>query len=199
MHRYMRLIRGLSLAGSVAILVGTRLPVSHVEFKRAESEVNGVTATSSQTSVEAFLARRTGEYTTATKLFLYPSEPSFAGTASISPILDGKFIREDTFTDAYGKHSEVHLFGYDHLKNEYQAVWMDSTSRRMQMMTGTSSDSGKTVTYSGWIGVGDADGQHALGITVRQVDEDHFTVTITSAGHDGKEVPIEETKYARKK
>jgi hypothetical protein len=195
----MRLILGLSLAVCVAILAATRLQASRIDFKRAKSEPNSMMAASLQTSAEASLARRTGEYVTMTKLLLYPGEPLFAGTASFSPILDGRFIREDTFTDAYGKHSEVHLFGYDHLRNEYQAVWMDSTSRRMQMMTGTSADEGKTISYSGWIGVGDTDGAHPLEITIHQVDEDHFTITITSTGLEGKEVPIEETAYTRKK
>jgi hypothetical protein len=193
------LILVLSLVSWVAIFVGTQLQAAHVELSSARSEVARVTADSLQTSVEAFLARRAGNYATVTKLFLQPGEPSCVGTARISPILEGRFIREDTFTKAYGKHSEVHLFGYDRLRNEYQAVWTDPTSRRMQMMTGTGSDEGKSVTYSGWIGVGDADGQHALGITIRQVDENHFTVTVTGSGRDGEHVLIEETTYTRKK
>jgi hypothetical protein len=199
MRNRMRLTLGLSLAGCVAILVGTRLQASRTELRSAKSEVVGVTAGSSQISVEAFLAKRVGKYVTVTKLFLSPSEPPFVGTARISSILEGRFLREDTFTKAHGKHSEVHLFGYDHLRKESQAVWMDSTSLRMQMMTGTGSDDGKTVTYSGWVGVGDADGQLSLRITTRQVDEDHFTVTATGVGRDGNEVPIEETTYTRKK
>ncbi len=200
MRRSVRLILVLSLGSCVAIFVGTQLQAAHVESKRAKAEASRVTAVSSQTNVEASLANRTGEYKTVTKLLLYPGESSFVGTARISPILDGKFIREDTFTDAYGKHSEVHLYGYDHLRNEYQAVWMDSTSRRMQMMTGTSSDEGKTVTYSGWIGLGGCIvGPHPAGITIRLFDIDHFSVTVTGAGRDEKEVAIEETTYTRKK
>lgn len=199
MGNRIRLVVGLSLAVCLAIRVGTRLQASRVELKSAESEANGMTAAFSRTSAEAFLAKRTGEYVTVTKLLLYPGAPSFTGTATISPFLDGKFIREDAYAAAYGKHSELRLFGYDHLSSRYQAVWMDSTSQRMQMMTGTSADEGKTISYSGWIGFGDADGPHPLGITIRQVDEDHFTVTITNAGRDGKEVVIEETAYTRKK
>jgi uncharacterized protein DUF1579 len=194
-----RLALALFLVSSGAVFVGTRVHAVHAESKSANFEPVRMMADPSQTGTGAFLAKRTGEYVTMTKLLLYPREPSFAGTASISPMLDGRFIREDTFTDAYGKHSEVHLFGYDHVKNEYQAVWMDSTSRRMQMMTGTSTDEGKTISYSGWIGFGDADGPLPLGVTIHQADEDHFTITITSAGLDGKEVPIEETAYTRKK
>jgi hypothetical protein len=202
MRRSILLMLVLILVSCAAILVGKQPQAARVEFKSAKSGPNGTMTASSQTNVEAFLAKRAGKYVTATHLFLNPNEPSFAGTASISPILDGKFIREDTFTNAYGKHSEVHLFGYDHLRMEYQAVWMDSTSRRMQMMTGTSSDGGKTVTYSGWIGDGGCIGgpdPAGMTITIRQVDEDDFTVTATGAGRDGKEVPIEETTYTRKK
>jgi Protein of unknown function (DUF1579) len=114
-------------------------------------------------------------------------------------ILNGKFLREETFTDAYGAYSEVRFFGYDHLNNEYQATSMDTYSRRMQMMTGKGSEDGKTVTYSGWIGMGDFGPANHGGIRIHQIDEDHFTATSWVSGQGGTEILINETTYTRKK
>jgi Protein of unknown function (DUF1579) len=135
------------------------------------------------TREEASLAKREGDYVTSTKLLMQEGQPEFAGTASLAMILNGRFLREETFTDAYGAYSAVRFFGYDHLNNEYQAVSMDMHSHRMHRMAGKNSEDGKTVTYSGWLEMSDFGPPNYGGLTIHQ---DHFTVTSWVRGQSGR-------------
>lgn len=193
MRSLLHLLLGISLV-SVAISLGAA--VRGAGEKSHEASSGYALAPSTNGAPDAFLAERQGEYFTRTRFLDHPSEPEMIGTARITPMLGGKFIREETSTEAYGAHSEVRLYGYDHLNSQYQAVWMDSTSQRMQMMTGTSLNEGKTVIYSGWTGVTCIGPSHLL-IKIHQLDKDDFVVTMmTDSG--GKATAFQETSYTRK-
>ncbi|MFZ0523707.1 MAG: DUF1579 family protein [Candidatus Acidiferrales bacterium] len=195
MRNLVHVIVGISLASCLTIPLSTA--AQDVGKKSCGASSGGALPASRNGPVEAFLAKRTGEYVTRTKFLNHPSEPEMIGTARITTIIGGKFIREETFTEAYGAHSEVHLYGYDHIRSEYQAVWMDSTSQRIQMMTGTSSNEGMTVIYSGWTGIG-CIGLSDVVIRIDQLDDDHIVVTMMTRASDGKESAFQETSYTRK-
>jgi hypothetical protein len=195
MKNLLHVIVGISLASCLAIPLGAA--AQDASKKSRDGSSGGAPAASSSGAAEAFLVKRTGEYVTGTKFLDHPSEPEMTGTARIKTILGGKFIREETFTEAYGAYSELQLYGYDHIRSEHQAVWMDSRSQRIQMMTGTSSHEGKTVIYSGWTGIGCIGPSHVV-IKIDQLDGDHFVVTMMSKGSDGEETAFQQTSYTRK-
>jgi hypothetical protein len=64
-------------------------------------------------------------------------------------------------------------------------------------LTGTSSDGGKTIDYTG--ATDEPSGKLPLHARVHQIDDDNFVVTLYSNGPDGKEAAFQETAYARKK
>jgi len=150
---------------------------------------------------QAFLAKRAGEYTRAVKFLGQPGADAPAGTGSsrISVVLDGRFIQEENNDTVFGRPVlGLRLWGYNNVTKQYEAVWTYTMSTAILMLTGTSSDSGKTIEYtstSGTPGGNDA----PLHARVRQMSDDQFVVTLWSAGPDGKEAAFQETTYTRKK
>jgi hypothetical protein len=150
---------------------------------------------------QAFLAKRAGEYTRTVKFVGQPGADAPAGTGSskISVILDGRFIQEENNDTVFGRPVlGLRLWGYNNVTKQYEAVWTYTMSTAILMLTGTSTDSGKTIEYtstSGTPGGNDA----PLHARVRQMSDDQFVVTLWSAGPDGKEAAFQETTYTRKK
>jgi hypothetical protein len=85
------------------------------------------------------------------------------------------------------------LWGYNNVTKQYEAAWMYTMSTAITKLTGTSADGGKTVEYTS------TSDEPLLHARVRQTDDDHFVVTLSTAGPDGKDTPFQETTYARKK
>jgi hypothetical protein len=141
---------------------------------------------------QAFLAKRAGDYTRAIKFVGQDGE--WAGTSKISVILGGRFILEENHDTVMGRAVEgTRLWGYNNVTKQYEAAWMYTMSTAITKLTGASDDGGKTVEYTS---TADEPRLHAR---VRQTDDDHFVVTLSTAGPDGKDTPFQETTYARKK
>jgi hypothetical protein len=149
----------------------------------------------------AFLAKRAGEYTRAVKFVGQPGGDAMAstGTSKISVVLDGRFIQEENNDTVFGKPVlGLRLWGYNNVTKQYEAIWTYTMSTAILMLTGTSSDDGKTIEYTSTSGTpgGNNSPLHAR---VRQVSDDQFVVTLSSTGPDGKEAAFQETTYTRKK
>jgi hypothetical protein len=145
---------------------------------------------------QAFLAKRAGEYTRVIKFIGQTGE--WNGTAKISVILGGRFILEETSDTVFGRPVEGRrIFGYNNATKQYEMISMYTMSTAITKLTGTTSDNGKTVEYSGMSD--EPRGKIPLHASVRQVDEDHFVVTLSTTGPDGKFTPFQETSYTRKK
>jgi hypothetical protein len=151
---------------------------------------------------QAYLAKRAGEYVRSVKFLGQPSAdgtPAGTGSAKISVILDGRFIQEENNDTVFGRPvSGMRLWGYNNVTKQYEAVWTYTMSTAITMLTGTSSDGGKTIEFTSTSGAsgGNNNPLHAL---VRQVTDDQFVVTLSTAGPDGKEAAFQETTYTRKK
>lgn len=150
---------------------------------------------------QAFLAKRAGEYTRVVKFLGQPNADTTAGTGTskISVVLDGRFIQEENNDTVFGKPvSGLRLWGYNNVTKQYEAVWTYTMSTAILMLTGTSSDGGKTIEYTSTSGTpgGNNSPLHAR---VLQVSDDQFVVTLSSAGPDGKVAAFQETTYTRKK
>ena len=150
---------------------------------------------------QEFLAKRAGEYIRTIKFVAQPNADATAstGTSKISVVLGGRFIVEENNDTVFGRPvSGTRIYGFNNITKRYEAVWMYTGSTGMICLTGTSSDSGKTVDLTG-----ETRNLHggtvALNAVIRQVDDNQFVVTLMSAGADGKEAAFQETTYTRKK
>ncbi len=150
---------------------------------------------------QAFLAKRAGEYTRAIKFVGQAGADAnpFTGIAKISVALGGRFIVEENNDTVFGRPvSGMRIYGFNNITKQYEAVSMYTMSTAMLRMTGTSSDGGKTIDFTG-TSVDLHGGTVPLHVLVRQVDDDQFVVTLMSTGADGKEAAFQETTYTRKK
>jgi hypothetical protein len=145
---------------------------------------------------QAFLAKRAGDYTRVIKFVGQSGE--WAGTSKISVVLGGRFILEENQDTVFGRPVEgIRLWGYNNVTKQYEAAWMYTMSTAITKLTGSSDDGGKTVEYTGTSD--EPRGKVPLHASVKQIDDDHFVVTLSTAGPDGKDSPFQETTYARKK
>jgi hypothetical protein len=146
------------------------------------------------------LAKHVGEWTTATKIIMQgaPAMES-KGSVTIKMTLDGRFLQESADDTMMGAPVQSLKFtGYNTGSGKYEAVWMWTMNTSMMTMTGSSSDDGKTITFDA--GVEQAKGKRdKLEITQKDVDDDHFVVTIKGFDPDPAQNAVMETTYTRRK
>ena len=193
------------LTAATMLVVGPAF--AQTQEKNADPAPASATATAHATASpskpgpeQAFLAKRAGEYARAVKFVGQPGADAMAstGTSKISVVLDGRFIQEENNDVVFGKPvTGLRLWGYNNVTKQYEAVWTYTMSTAILMLTGTSDDGGKTVDYTG--DTYEPSGKIPLHARVRQIDDDHFVVTLYSKGADGKEGAFQETTYSRKK
>ncbi len=149
----------------------------------------------------ARLADLAGEYTRVVKFVGQPgaaSAPS-TGTAKISVILGGRFLLEKSKDTVFGRPVDgLRLYGYNNVTKQYEMARMYTMSTAMTMMTGTSTDGGKTIDFTGST-ESPGTGRLPLHAHLERVSDDAFVVTLSTVGADGKDEPFQETDYTRKK
>lgn len=122
-----------------------------------------------------------------------------SGTCKISVVLGGRFILEESTDTVFGRPVEgLRIYGYNNSTQQYEMARMYTMSTGITMMKGTSSDGGKTIDYTGETETAGT-GATPLHAQLRQIDDEHFVVTLSTTGQDGKESPFQETDYTRKK
>jgi Protein of unknown function (DUF1579) len=147
------------------------------------------------------LAKLAGNYMRVIK-FVGPAgagmEP-FSGTAKISVVLGGRFLLEESTDEVMGNKIEgLRLYGYNNAAKQYEMARMYTMSTAITMMTGASTDGGKTINF---VGTTDntAKGGAPLHAAFRVISDDEFVVTLSTIGDDGKDAPFQSTNYTRKK
>jgi hypothetical protein len=150
---------------------------------------------------QASLAKLAGDYARVIK-FVGPAGAGIApspGTAKISVVLGGRFILEESTDTVMGRTVDgLRLYGYNNATQQYEMARMYTMSTAITMMTGTSTDGGKTINFAGTTDTS-AKGAAALHAEFRVVSDDQFVVTLSTTAPDGKEEPFQETDYKRKK
>jgi Protein of unknown function (DUF1579) len=151
-------------------------------------------------AVHKQMANWAGEYTTSSKFFAKPGQPSEAttGSATIRSILDGRFLSEENAGTLLGQpYTGMHLYGYNNATGKYEATWIYTGSTATMTLTGTSKDDGRTIEYTASI---DQKGTRmTLYVVLKHVDDDKFTVELYAKNKDGSKGPTLETTYTRKK
>jgi Protein of unknown function (DUF1579) len=150
---------------------------------------------------QAFLTKLAGDYSRVIK-FVGPAGagmPPFSGTAKISVVLGGRFLLEESTDEVMGGEVEgLRLYGYNNATQQYEMTRMYTMSTGMTMMTGTSTDGGKTIHFVSATEAS-AKGAAPLHAEFRVISNDDFVVTLSTTGDDGKDAPFQSTEYTRKK
>lgn len=192
MHTKVRSLAMLLMAG----FIGAAPVFAQAHEDTTAGNAHQAASPSGPGAAQEFLAKRAGEYSRVIKFVGQPGE--WAGTSKISVALGGRFIVEENHDTVMGRQVEgMRIFGYNNATKQYEMISMYTMSTAITKLTGTSDDGGKTVEYSG--ASDEPRGKVPLHAQIRQVDDDHFVVTLSTAGADGKETPFQETSYTRKK
>ena len=170
--------------------------IGKLEVKAAVAQM-GTTAAAGAEHTE--LLKLSGDYDRVVK-FLGQTGAMAApskGTCKITVVLGGKFLMEESHDTVFGKPVDgLRIYGYNDATKQYEMARMYTMSNAITMMKGTSSDGGKTIDYAGGTaGMGDT----ALHAKLERVNNDEFTVTMSSTDANGKDTPFQETIYRRKK
>lgn len=180
------------------------IPGSAISKGETGSRQNAAPAKADSTkpgAPHASLAKLAGDYTRVIKFVGQTgaaAAPS-SGTAKISVVLGGRFILEESTDTVFGRPVEgLRLYGYNNATKQYEMVRMYTMSTGMTMMKGTSSDDGKTIDYTGDTDAS-AGNMPPLHARLRRINDDQFTVVLSTTGADGKESAFQETDYTRKK
>ncbi len=154
------------------------------------------------------MMKRVGEWTTDMKAWWEPAEPgakrgepdeACAGTATIKSLHEGRFLQEENNGSMMGqKYTGMRIEGFNNGSKKYEATWTYSMSTGIMSLSGTSKDDGKTIewtaTFDNETGV-----KETMSVLTKITDDDHFSVKLYVKAEDGKEGPVLETVYTRKK
>ncbi len=171
-------------------LVPVVLMVAVASSARSEEEPSG----------HAWLMRLAGEYTTENAFSPAPGAPSrrSVGTATLAPVLGGRFLREESRSEAGAGRSQeaLKVWGFDEATGRYQTTWTYTGSTAILLLTGRASAEEDAVVYEGQY----VDGQrqrHTLGVELRPLGPDRFRLGVRSFGDDGQEKATLVTTYTR--
>lgn len=147
--------------------------------------------------IHAQLMRRAGAYTTTMTFSAPGSEPrESTGTATLKPILGGRFLEEKNSGDSFGQPSAgLRLYGYNNGSKQYEAIWIYDGSTAFLVLDGSSDDNGKTVRYTGAF-LGPGGSKQTLRVAIEQIDDDHFVVRLLGEGPGGATATLA-TTYTR--
>lgn len=99
----------------------------------------------------AGLMRMAGTWDVQSTMWMAPDAPPMVsqGVATFTAELDGKWLEQDYEIDMMGKpYVGKGMSGYDTMEKRYVATWYDTFRTGMTVMTGSSDDNGKTITYT---------------------------------------------------
>jgi len=150
-------------------------------------------------SLEPFV----GHFTTTSRMWMKPGEApqESTGYAEHTWVLGGRFLRMDVRGDMGGQPFEgLGYLGYDNIRGEYTAVWLDNMSTGVVRASGQFDPGTKQYTESGTFScplTGEKD--RPFRGEWKVIDNDSLAYTMYNPGPDGKEVKGMEISYKRVK
>ena len=147
------------------------------------------------------LGTMAGSWTAKVSMWMGPgTEPMLSdGTSTSQWVLDGRYLEQRFHGSMMGTPFDgLGYTGYDNLKQQYWATWMDSGSTGVFLATGSATDA-KTMSFSGTM----ADPMTGKDTTTETrlllTDADHHTMEMWGPAPDGKNFKMMEIRYTRKK
>lgn len=146
------------------------------------------------------IAKIAGTWEVDCTMWMKPGDPPVqsTGTAIFSTLFEDRFLQCEYRGSFMGQpfHGRSTM-GYDRGAKRYFMTWYDSMNTSLMMLTGTSSDGGKTITYTGE-GVCPQMGRMALRQVETHQSDDRFTLEMYQTPIGGKESKSMELTYRRR-
>jgi hypothetical protein len=142
------------------------------------------------------LARLAGDWTFTSKFSMEGQQPEEStGTAKLMMTLDGRFLHEQNSGSMMNApYNGIRVIGYNTGTKRYETVWSWTLSTGLLIMTGTSSDGGKTIRFEGSYDEGQ--GPQKMVVTLRINGDDHFVYEMGDPAQAGG--PMLVLDYKRK-
>jgi hypothetical protein len=143
-----------------------------------------------------------GTWTASVKSYMDPTKPPVesTGTSTYSSLMDGRYLQENVESTFMGQPFHGHgIYGYDNALKKYVSTWVDSMGTGIMYSTGTSTDGGKTITYTGKATDPMTGKEQSYRSTMHMVTNDQYHFEMFGPGPDGKEAKMMEITYNRKK
>jgi hypothetical protein len=147
------------------------------------------------------LASFVGTWDATVKSYMQPGAPPQVshGTATNKAILGGRYVQTEFSGDFMGMpYNGMGYWGYDNVKKQYVATWMDNMSTAVMMTTGKM-DGPNQYTFTG--SATDPMTGKDMPFTEKwtATDNDHNTFEMWGPAPDGKMFKMMEISYTRKK
>lgn len=166
------------------------------EFKNEGGQMGGQRGAGPSDAEHASLAKLAGEYDRVIKFLGQTgatAQPS-SGTCTFSVELGGRFVVEKSHDVVFERPVDgLRIYGYNDGTKQYEMARMYTMSNGITLMKGTSSDGGKTIEFSAEAS------KMPLRARFERVNDDQFSVTMSTTDANGKDMPFQETDYTRKK
>ena len=119
------------------------------------------------------------------------------GTATITSVYGGRFIREEVSSDLDGKQFDgTGTTGYDRAAKHFVNTWYDNMGTGICYLTGTPTRESGEITYRGTMRCPTQAGEMQLRHILSWDSDDRFTLTMFNSS-DGKERKAMELVYTR--
>ncbi len=140
-----------------------------------------------------------GSWKATAKFWMMPgTDPmTMEGTAERKWVMGGRYL-EERFTGSFMgmPYEGLGYTGYDNVKKQYWATWMDNMSTSMMVSNGSAN--GSTFTYKGTMTDPMTGKDSMVDTKLVATDADHHVLEMWGPGPDGKNFKTMEISYARK-
>ena len=122
------------------------------------------------------------------------------GSSEVKWILDGRFVEQTVTGTSMNQPFEGRgITGFDNLKKEYTAVWLDNMATGMMISSGKYDAATKTFSEQGSFSCPLVNGPRAYRTVMKIVDDNTHIYEMYTNDKDGKEFKSMEITYTRKK
>jgi hypothetical protein len=142
-----------------------------------------------------------GTWDAKVTMWMDPAAPPTvsSGTSKNKWVLGGRWIQQNFSGTMMGRpFSGIGYTGYDNIKKQYVATWMDDMSTQMMVSSGNASDD-KTYEFSAVVDDPVTGKPAPLKEKMTYVDNDHHLFEMWGPAPDGKTYKMMEINYTRKK
>lgn len=151
---------------------------------------------------QAGLAKMAGEWTCTVRYQWDPAQPwqESAATATISSLMDGRYIQEVTTSQMMGMpFSGMGITGFDNVLGKYTSIWIDNMGTGIMVSEGTGDASGKVITWTATMSDPVTGKPTKSRMVTTFTDDDHHTFEMYSVPPGAKkEMKTMTLEYVRK-
>lgn len=115
-------------------------------------DMEKMTAAGMPGAVHAAMAKNAGTWTGTSTMWMAPDTTPMTSPckATITSEMGGRYVRNEMTGEmqGMGRFTCLGFYGYDNVSKKYLSTWLNDMSTGMMHGTGTSSDDGRTITWS---------------------------------------------------